>query len=96
MTPAMPENESPWRKQSTRHDARRRAAFVEDVLENWKYHMLPWEIEMVLEEPEDDEWWAAAVFPGGVGGDGECVRACACAPACVLAAVRSLLSAVCV
>jgi hypothetical protein len=36
--------------------------------------VLPWEIEMVLEEPEDDEWWAAAVFPGGFGGDGECVR----------------------
>jgi hypothetical protein len=90
----MPENKSPWREQPARHDARRRVAFVEDVLENWKYHVLPWEIEMVLEEPEDDEWWAAAVLPGGVGGDGECVRG-ACAPACVLAAVRSLLSAVC-
>jgi outer membrane receptor for Fe3+-dicitrate len=42
MTPAMPENKSPWREQPARHNARRRAAFIEDVLENWKYHVLPW------------------------------------------------------
>jgi hypothetical protein len=28
---------------------------LEDVLENWESHVLPWEIEMVLEEPEDEE-----------------------------------------
>jgi hypothetical protein len=28
---------------------------LEDVLENWESHVLPWKIEMVLEEPEDEE-----------------------------------------
>jgi hypothetical protein len=28
---------------------------LEDVLENWESHALPWEIEMMVEEPEDDE-----------------------------------------
>jgi hypothetical protein len=28
---------------------------LEDVLENWESHVLPWKIEMVLEEPKDEE-----------------------------------------